>query len=348
MRTGNSTMPTTGLNWLFGDHLGSTSLAANSDGSLLPNGEQRYKPWGEKRFPTGDSAIPTSFQFTGQRNESTLGLYFYNSRWFDPALGRFIQADPIVPNPLNSQSLDRYAYVINNPVRYTDQSGNCAGDPNNPKNPDYKCYKLLNKIQTLFPNVTIADSSIWTFKQLKILLTALSMVRKAFGSLRAFINALGNFTISLAPYLWGAYGMTPPGQNHIYLNYSLFEQKELVALHAIIHEIGHIFDFHNSGGDPNNYKSQFFVDLYGKGCDTGLLGCFRKGQTHYPCALNIGGACEGYNPDPKETTEYGSTTSVEDFAESFAAYVMNNAGMPYEMVNPIRLNIITNWINLFK
>jgi RHS repeat-associated protein len=117
MRTGST------LNWLFGDHLGSSSRAANSDGSPLANGEQRYKPWGEKRFPTGDSAIPTTFKFTGQREESTLGLYFYNSRWLDPALGRFIQADPVVPSLTNSQSLDRYAYVLNNPIKYLDPSG---------------------------------------------------------------------------------------------------------------------------------------------------------------------------------------------------------------------------------
>ena len=128
----------------------------------------------------------------------------------------------------------------------------------------------------------------------------------------------------------------------------MFDQKEVNVLHTIIHEIGHIFDFHNSGGDPNNYKSQFFVDLYGKGCDTGLLGCLRKGQTYYDCRLNIGGACEGYNPDLNQTTGYGSTSSVEDFAESFAAYVMNLAGIPYQMVNQDRLNIIANWINLFK
>jgi len=48
------------LNWLFGDHLGSTSRAANEDGTPLANGEQGYKPWGEKRYPTGASGLPTT------------------------------------------------------------------------------------------------------------------------------------------------------------------------------------------------------------------------------------------------------------------------------------------------
>jgi RHS repeat-associated protein len=119
MRTGSSTGQTTGLNWLFGDQLGSTSITADSSGNR--SGELRYKGWGENRYNWGTT--PTTFQFTGQRNETTLGLYFYNSRWFDPALGRFIQADTVVPNPLNSQSLDRYAYVLNNPIKYIDPSG---------------------------------------------------------------------------------------------------------------------------------------------------------------------------------------------------------------------------------
>jgi len=55
--------------------------------------------------------------------ESYINLYWYGSRWFDPALGRFIQPDPIIPDPNDSQSYDRYAYTLNNPVRYTDPSG---------------------------------------------------------------------------------------------------------------------------------------------------------------------------------------------------------------------------------
>ena len=48
---------------------------------------------------------------------------YYNARWYDPALGRFVQADTIIPQPGDPQSWDRYAYVENNPLRYTDPSG---------------------------------------------------------------------------------------------------------------------------------------------------------------------------------------------------------------------------------
>ncbi len=46
---------------------------------------------------------------------------YYNARWYDPSLGRFAQADALVPGGV--QGYDRYAYVNNDPVRYTDPSG---------------------------------------------------------------------------------------------------------------------------------------------------------------------------------------------------------------------------------
>jgi RHS repeat-associated protein len=87
------------------------------------------RPWGEQRYAEG--LPPTEFHFTGQRELSVLGLHFYGARWYDSLLGRFIQADTIVP--LESQVVqawDRYAYTNNNPVRYTDPTGHdvgCAG-----------------------------------------------------------------------------------------------------------------------------------------------------------------------------------------------------------------------------
>jgi hypothetical protein len=48
---------------------------------------------------------------------------YYKARWYDPLLGRFNQADSIVPNPWDAASFDRYAYVKNNPVNYSDPTG---------------------------------------------------------------------------------------------------------------------------------------------------------------------------------------------------------------------------------
>ena len=107
--------------------LGSTAITTNSSG--VKSGEVRYYPWGTERYTSGTTltafgaSTPTTYKFTGQRYESSIGLYFYNSRWYDPSAGRFLQADTIVPGAGNPQAYDRYAYTLNNPLRYTDPSG---------------------------------------------------------------------------------------------------------------------------------------------------------------------------------------------------------------------------------
>jgi RHS repeat-associated protein len=57
-----------------------------------------------------------------------IGLYFYNARYYDPALGRFVQADTIVPSPGDPQALNRYSYCLGNPVRYRDPTGRYSED----------------------------------------------------------------------------------------------------------------------------------------------------------------------------------------------------------------------------
>ena len=51
------------------------------------------------------------------------------AREYDPSLARWLSADTIVPNPANSQSLNRYAYVLGNPLKYIDPTGHISDDP---------------------------------------------------------------------------------------------------------------------------------------------------------------------------------------------------------------------------
>jgi RHS repeat-associated protein len=106
------------LSYILGDHLGSTSLVTDAAGTVIS--QQYYKPWGETRYASGTEQ--TRYQYTGQYSYTAdFGLMFYNARWYDPSLGRFAQADTIVPGGV--QGLDRYAYVNNSPIKYTDPSG---------------------------------------------------------------------------------------------------------------------------------------------------------------------------------------------------------------------------------
>ncbi len=105
------------LTFVHGDHIGSASLTTDISGTKVS--ELRYAPYGETRFSTGDT--PTDRRFTGQRQDGS--LYDFGARFFDPQIGRFISADSIVPQPGDPQSLNRYAYGLNNPLRYHDPTG---------------------------------------------------------------------------------------------------------------------------------------------------------------------------------------------------------------------------------
>jgi len=107
------------LNWMLSDHLGSTSISTHTDGSW--RGEIAYTPFGEMRTSRGVTLA--DYRYTGQRLDGCIKLIDMGARRYDPALGTFISADTIIPNLGNPLAMDRYAYVYNNPIRYTDPSG---------------------------------------------------------------------------------------------------------------------------------------------------------------------------------------------------------------------------------
>ena len=66
----------------------------------------------------------TNRGYTGHETIDELGLIHMNGRVYGPVIGRFLSADPFIQAPENSQSHNRYSYVLNNPMSYTDPSGN--------------------------------------------------------------------------------------------------------------------------------------------------------------------------------------------------------------------------------
>ena len=111
------------------DYLGSVTHVATVDGTLLA--EYSYDPWGRLRNPetleicTAGSEPELFFGrgFTGHEHLTWFGLVNMNARLYDPLLGRFLSPDPYVQAPDFSQNFNRYSYALNNPLRYTDESG---------------------------------------------------------------------------------------------------------------------------------------------------------------------------------------------------------------------------------
>ncbi|MFM0268477.1 RHS repeat-associated core domain-containing protein [Paraburkholderia sediminicola] len=106
----------TGLKkWLYANQQGSIVAVTNAVGATL--GMPAYGPFGET-----EGKPESRFGYTGQQYLASLGLYYYKARMYSPALGRFLQTDPVG----SADDLNLYAYVGNNPVNYTDPTGEWA------------------------------------------------------------------------------------------------------------------------------------------------------------------------------------------------------------------------------
>ena len=70
-----------------------------------------------------------TIKFTSQELDEESQLYYFNARYYDATLGSFLTADSIVPDPDNAQAYNRYAYVLNNPIRYIDPTGHFYDPP---------------------------------------------------------------------------------------------------------------------------------------------------------------------------------------------------------------------------
>lgn len=119
--------------YLHKDALSSVDLVTDAHANVVDRrsfdawGKLRNMPWKEAEGinnPLYLTQLPfTNKGFTGHEHVQEVGLIHMNGRMYDATLGRFISADPHVQATNMSQSYNRYSYVLNNPLKYTDPSG---------------------------------------------------------------------------------------------------------------------------------------------------------------------------------------------------------------------------------
>ena len=111
-------------------HLGSWTTITDEDGNIEQ--ELSFDAWGNLRDANTWSGICTQVPmfdrgFTGHEHLWDFGLINMNGRMYDPVMSSFLSVDNYVQSPDNSQNFNRYAYCLNNPLKYTDPSGEVFG-----------------------------------------------------------------------------------------------------------------------------------------------------------------------------------------------------------------------------
>ena len=89
----------------------------NSSGKLIE--KTRYDPFGSEL--TGGNK--SKYGYNGKEEDVTTGLLYYGTRYYNPRLKRWTQADPTIQDIYDPQTLNRYSYVLNNPIKLTDPKG---------------------------------------------------------------------------------------------------------------------------------------------------------------------------------------------------------------------------------
>ena len=104
------------------DHLGSNRKVING---VSEEQDNEFYAFGETdTIDLGDSDNNNNYKYTGKELDLETGLYYYGARYYNPEIGRFVQADTLKGEVSNPQSLNRYAYTMNNPMKFVDPTGN--------------------------------------------------------------------------------------------------------------------------------------------------------------------------------------------------------------------------------
>ncbi len=215
------------------DHLGSVVTITNETGTVVERSS--FDAWGKRRFangaddPAGSLTSQTTQGYTGQEELQDVGLVHMNGRVYDPRVGRFTSADPILQDPLNPQNWNRYSYVLNNPLRLVDPTGfwgeddssgggcesDCNGDGSVGGNSgcESDCGSGNGGVQTQTVQTAVAETeSISQTTSVSLAQNSSGFSGPGFGGLGSGLLDAGN-TLGASPLLGGAVAPGAPLSN---------------------------------------------------------------------------------------------------------------------------------------
>jgi RHS repeat-associated protein len=327
-----------GVFFLHSDHLGSTSLTTDASGN--PVARQLYDAWGNVRSGGG---MPTDIGYTGQRLDTSTGLMYYRARYYASSLGRFISADTIVPGAGNPQAFNRFAYGLNNPVKYNDPTGHCANsDPNKAW-----CENIVDYIHNLYGVFLKDGTAFWTSTTATIVQNVLKAIADHITAAAVYKNWEGVEMVMMAQTgsptgsAW-----TPPDNNgnRIELPASGWDNESWVS-NNIAEELGHSWDMRakKPSALDAGLGSGWATMNTGGPLSNGLADYV--GATTSACASSV--ACS-YNPGPEDTVDGGkwqfyllslnplclfcevgghaASGPIEDWGGAFAQYIAPTPG----------------------
>ena len=160
----------------YGDHLGTSRVSADEAGNMCYDAD--YFPWGNEQ-DIFVNTCPQNYKFSGKEDDPDLGVYYFGARFYQDSMARFYSPDPvnILPQKLvDPQQWDMYSYVRDNPLRFTDPTGQylCKGS-------DPECSKIKAGYSAAQIALKAAKAGSTQAKQLKSVLGFLGEPDRANG-----------------------------------------------------------------------------------------------------------------------------------------------------------------------
>jgi hypothetical protein len=238
------------------------------------------------------------------------------ARLYSAELGRFVSPDILIPDPADPQSYNRYAYVLNNPHRFTDPTGRCPiGDSD--------CWALADDLYTQYGwyMVGLASHGVWTLGELQILWDAATAIEgwlaehgggDARGRMRA---ALGGTQFTKTGIVGKVVLLGEPEPFH-HVRGSKIHLLPGFKVSTVVHEIGHVID--------NQFGTTFLAALLGGGKSDEFARYL--GFDPHDCIFRS--KCARYGAatlkeELPEEFEYARRGPSEDFADTFRLSVLS-------------------------